>query len=136
MMKVYELFFLKSNYDKVCNGFEIGVFSSISKIEEVVQRYSFEIPGFKEFQDGCYQIYEHIISDKYIENNLIYQVVGWDWDEDGNEINIIRSSFYGNSQNAENELCQLQQNLIRQEWVLNRCPLNSCHWTEGFVAKQ
>lgn len=129
--KLYRLSFFSDTEEDFGPGFDIGMFVSHEDAEQVAVRYRKEIPGFKDY-DCDYSIMGiPVYGDAEIVDRVyIYQ--GWNWDENGDEVDCIISSCFVSKEQAEDAFWQARQYLRRQEWVLNCHIIGQCDWKEGF----
>lgn len=128
--KLYRLSFFSDTEDGF-PGFDIGIFQSCEEAERVALRYRQEVPGFKDYDcDPSILGIPVWNDDEVIEKVYIFQ--GWNWDEQGDEIDCIISSYFVSQREAEEYFAQAQQQIPRQEWVLNCHVIGQCQWQEGF----
>jgi len=129
---IYELLFTKNESAEEYDGFLIGIFSTMTKINEIKNLYSNEVTGFKDCTNGIFRVHERNIQNPLVSGK-VYRVVAWDWNNNGDEINIIYSVFYGDKQKAQYEFDKLKKIHIRQEWELNCHTIDECDWRDGFI---
>ena len=136
-MRNKELYWLSFFSDTVEDFpcFDIGIFKSREEAEWVASRYLQEVPGFKDY-DCDPSIMGIPVWDDANVNEEVYIFQGWNWNEYGDEIDCIISSCFVSRNEAETHFTQVQQQIPRQEWVLNRHIIGQCHWKEGFVREQ
>ena len=124
--KLYWLSFF-SDTEEDFSGFHIGIFKSREEAEEVASRYRKEVPGFKDYDCDAGILGIPVWNDDDVSTEVyIYQ--GWNWDEQGDEIDCIISSCFVSQREAEEYFAQAQQQIPRQEWVLNCHEIGQCQW--------
>ena len=129
--KLYRLSFF-SDTEEDFPGFDIGIFKSREEAVCVALRYRQKVPGFKDY-DCDPSIIGIPVWDNADANEEVYIYQGWNRNEHGDEIDCIISSCFVSKDEAETFFTQAQQQIPRQEWVLNRHIIGQCHWEEGFV---
>ena len=124
-----------SDTEEDFHSFDIGIFMSREEAECVALRYRKEIPGFKDY-DCESSIMGIPVWDDAEVNGEVYICQGWNWDENGDEVDYIISGCFVSQNEAEDYFAQAQQQISRQEWILNRHIIGQCHWENGFVRER
>ena len=131
--KLYRLSFF-SDTEEDFGGFDIGIFRSQEEAECVALRYRQEVPGFKDY-DCDPSILELSVWNDDAVSEKVYIYRGWNWDEQGDEVDCLISNCFVSRSEAEKYFAQAQQRIPRQQWILNCHVIGQCHWTEGFVRR-
>ncbi|MBQ7917099.1 MAG: hypothetical protein IJ315_10010 [Firmicutes bacterium] len=114
-------------------SFHIGVFRSCEEAARVEAYYRKRILGFKDY-DCDADIKKIPVMDGIIEGvQKVYRFVGWNENEEYDEVDIIESGCYISEELAQKEMQQVQRKMPRREWVLNGHVIGRCDWENGFV---
>ena len=132
--KLYWLSFF-SDTEEDFDGFDIGIFRSREEAERIAFRYRQEVTGFKDYDCDPSIMGIPVWNDaEVVDKVYIYQ--GWNWDENGDEIDCLISSCFVSQSEAEHYFDDARKRIPRQEWVLNCHVMGQCHWQEGFVREE
>ena len=113
-----------------CERYGIGIFRTREQAEQTAQRYLREVKGFRDYY--CeYSIRETELVGSS-DTEYVYCWFGWNWDEDGNEIDILDGPAYELASTAEVALENAKKQHSRQEWTLQHWQIGECEWSEGF----
>lgn len=123
-MTVYHLI-LKDNETE--EEFDIGLFSSREKAENVARYYLSTVKGFCEY-DCVYHIEEKaVLGGKNADT--VYVACGWN----GYEDDIVQSEFYTTEALAERKLVEMRVSYHCTEWTVSFYHIDECSWRDGFV---
>ncbi|MBQ2996030.1 MAG: hypothetical protein IJE22_02185 [Oscillibacter sp.] len=132
MNKLFCLIFYTCRDGDYREGFHIGLFKSREEAKAIELRYRKEVAGFK----ACdAEITAVPVIGAYTDEAIVYRYVGWNENEDFDEVDLIESACYMDLTEAEADYKKAQSATPRQEWVLNRHTIGQCDWKEGFVRK-
>ncbi len=120
------------NDDDYENGFHIGLFETREEAETVAARYISEVPGFKDC-DCTPSVIAFPVIGGTDHTQQVYRFLGWNTNEDLDEIDILISSCFADQNEAEKELFHAKEKTPREEWALNSHTIGQCDWAEGFV---
>ena len=120
------------NDDDYEGGFHIGLFATREEAEAVAARYISEVPGFKDY-DCTPGVIAFPVIGGMDHTTQVYRFLGWNINEDLDEIDILISSCFADQNEAEKALFQAKEITPREEWALNRHTIGQCDWMEGFV---
>lgn len=112
--------------------FMIGLFRSRSLAEETAAFYLQNVKGFCDYPCTCSILEKPIVDMQTAAPDEVFMVLGWDTDENLDEINVIESPCFVSEAQANGELDRLKSTQPRAEWVVNRWKINQAHWQEGF----
>ena len=107
--------------------FNIGVFSSREKAEEIARYYLRNICGFCEYNCGYTITEKNVNGDK--KPACVYMAYGWN----GYEENIIESDCFTTEPLARRMLAELRVQYRREEWGVGCYKIDECKWQDGFV---
>ena len=119
------------SYEGYNEEFVIGVFLTRMKAIEVASYYLNYVDGFKDYECAYRIDVTEVVGDGMF--NRVYQVIGWDINENDDEINIIESNFFISRADAVAESIELKRMFERDEWVLESYAIDELKWSEGFV---
>ena len=129
--KLYRLSFF-SDTEENFTGVDIGIFRSREEAESVALRYRQEVAGFKDYDCDPGILGIPVWNDDEVSEK-VYILRGWNWDEQGDEVDSIISSCFVSQREAVKYFEQEKQRILRQEWVLNSHVIGQCQWQQGFV---
>ena len=131
MDKLFDLTFFTNDEDYE-EGFHIGLFTTQEEAESVAERYSKEVPGFKD-NDCISRVFAFPVIGGTDQTKQVYRILGWNTNENLDEIDILISSCFADRNEAEKALLLAKQRTPREEWALNCHIIGQCDWAEGFV---
>lgn len=131
MDKLFDLIFY-TNDEAYEEGFHIGLFTTQEEAESVAERYTKEIPGFKDY-DCISRVFVLPVIGGTDHPKQVYRFLGWNTNENLDEIDILISSCFADRDEAEKTLLLAKERTPREEWVLNCHTIGRCDWAEGFV---
>lgn len=131
MDKLYSLSFYSDTEDAFGPGFHIGLFATREDAERMARHYRREVPGFKDY-DCDYSITPIPIFGDAENIGKVYCYLGWNVNDDLEEIDVLVSSCFLSRKQAEEAFQAAKQHVQRQEWVLNCYTVGQCNWAEGF----
>lgn len=124
---------LELSDDTYREDFSIGFFRSRKEAEEVADFYLTHVKGFCDYPCS-FEITERDISGQQVgENGEVFIVVGWNLNEDFNEVDIIESPCLISESQASAVLAQMKDQYHRTEWTVQRWTVGRAYWREGFV---
>lgn len=132
MDTLFDLSFYTNIDDDNEDEFHIGLFLTKEEAQAVAVKYLKEVPGFKDY-DCTPRVIAFPVIGGVNETGKVYRFLGWNTDENLNEIDIIISSCFVELNAAENALVQAKKITPREEWALNCHTIGQCDWAEGFV---
>lgn len=132
MDKLYDLTFYSNPNGDYEDSFFIGLFLTQAEAEIVAERYRKEVPGFKDY-DCDYRIAAFPVIGDADSIERVYRFIGWNTNEDLDEVDIIISSCFTARERAETEYQTAQEKYPREEWTLDCYTIGHCDWREGFV---
>jgi len=91
MKKLYCLTFYTQPNGTYRDGFHIGLFRTYTEAKNVEKRYQVEITGFKDYECDA-EITEVPIIGNITDMLCVYRYVGWNENEDFDEVDIIESN--------------------------------------------
>lgn len=94
--------------------------------------YRKEVSGFKDYKCNA-EITEVLVLGDMTQITCVYRYLGWNINEDLDEVDIVESDCYVDYAEAEKDFYEAQATLKRKEWVINRHIIGQCKWQEGFV---
>ncbi len=119
------------SYEEYNEEFVIGVFLTRMRAIEVASYYLNFVEGFKDY-DCAYRIdVIDVIGEGMF--NRVYQIIGWDINENDDEINVIESDFFISRTDAVAESMELKRMFDRDEWTMENYTIDELKWSEGFV---
>lgn len=119
------------SYDNYKEGFDIGLFSSYKKAEEIKKYYFEQVEGFRDYPCSSRIIKKRVFGNRDFDK--VYIVYGWNENENFDEIDIIESECFVEEATAKQEMNIMKEQYNRTEWSLSRYQINECKWKEGFV---
>ena len=119
------------SYEGYNEEFVIGVFLARMKAIEVASYYLNYVDGFKDYECAYRIDVTEVVGEGMF--NRVYQVIGWDINENNDEINIIESDFFISRTDAVAESTELKRMFDRDEWVLESYAIDELKWSGGFV---
>lgn len=131
MDKLYDLTFY-TNHEDYEEGFHIGLFTTQEEAESVAERYLREVPGFKDY-DCTPRVSAFPVINGTDDTKKVYRFMGWNTNEDLDEVDIIISSCFADQGEAENALSMARERMLRKEWVMNCHTIGQSDWAEGFM---
>lgn len=111
-------------------GYGIGLFRTEEQATEVIVHYLNNVPGFRDYY--CEPEITRLPVCGRGKTDVVYRYVGWDVDENGDEINVTESRCYTDPDLAQQDMLQTQTDMPRQEWELAPWRIGSLFWQEGF----
>ena len=131
MDKLFDLTFYTNDEDYE-DGFHIGLFTTQEEAESVAARYTKEVPGFKDY-DCISRVFAFSVIGGEDHTKQVYRFLGWNINEDLDEVDILISSCFADRNKAEKALLLAKERTPREEWALNCHTIAQCDWAEGFV---
>ena len=131
MDKLFDLTFFTNDEDYE-EGFHIGLFTTQEEAESVAERYSKEVPGFKDY-DCISRVFAFPVIGGIDQIKQVYRILGWNTNENLDEIDILIRSCFADRDEAEKALLLAKESTPREEWVLNCHTIGQCDWAEGFI---
>ena len=131
MDKLFDLTFFTNDEDYE-EDFHIGLFTTQEEAESVAEHYLKEVPGFKDY-DCISRVFVFPVIGGTEQTKQVYRILGWNINENLDEIDILISSCFADRDEAEKALLLAKQRTPREEWVLNCHIIGKCNWEEGFA---
>lgn len=132
MDKLFSLDFYSYPNNEYPEKFHIGLFNTQEEAQQVEAHYRKEVKGFKDYHCDAV-ITEVPVIGNADNTQKVYRFVGWNTNEDLDEIDIIESDCFVSSAQAGAELAQAEKVNPRQEWALNCNIIGQCDWCDGFT---
>ena len=123
---------LELSYDSHMESFNIGLFRSREEAERTAAFYLSRVKGFCDYP-CTYEIHERVVYGESLEINDVFIAVGWDTNENDDEIDIIESPCFVSESQACAALQQMKKDYPRAEWAVDRWRLDRAEWSEGFI---
>ena len=133
MEKLFSLTFYTQPNGTYRDGFHIGFFRNYDEAKMVEIVYRKEVPGFKDYPCDAEITEVPIIGPTNGNLDSVYRYVGWNINEDYDEIDIIESHCYTDRVQAESDYKKTQLQFPREEWALDLYRIGDRHWQEGFA---
>ena len=133
MEKLFSLTFYTQPNGTCRDGFHIGFFRNYDEAKMVEIVYRKEVLGFKDYPCDAEITEVPIIGPTNANFDSVYRYVGWNINEDYDEIDIIESHCYTDRAQAESDYKKTQLQFSRDEWALDLYKIGERHWQEGFV---
>lgn len=133
MEQLFSLMFYTQPNSTYRDGFHIGFFRTYEEAKMTELFYRKEVLGFKDYPCDAEITEVSVVGPNRNDVNCIYCYVGWNVNEDLDEIDIIESHCYTDRAQAENDYKKAQTQFSREEWALNCYMIGERHWQEGFV---
>ena len=131
MDKLFDLTFY-TNDEEYEEGFHIGLFLTREEAEAVAEHYEKEVPGFKDY-DCISRVFVFPVIGGTEQTKQVHRFIGWNTNENLDEIDILISSCFADREEAEKALLMAKERMPREEWALNCHTIGQCDWAEGFV---
>ncbi|MBQ9045210.1 MAG: hypothetical protein IJ112_04615 [Oscillospiraceae bacterium] len=124
---------LEVSNDTYRESFSIGFFRSRKEAEEVADFYLAHVKGFCD-HPCSFEITKRDISGQQVgESGEVFIVVGWNLNEDLDEVDIVESPCLVSESQASAVLAQMKAQHHRTEWAVQRWTVGRTYWGEGFV---
>lgn len=128
---IWQLTFYKTPDADRVDGFEVGYFDSLDKVEAVKAAYA-ALPGFRDNPQGTWELTGHAVD--VPADGVVWRVCGYNWTEDGDERDLIDSPVFADRKAAEACLAELNARYRREHLDIGRIRVNQRLWAEGFTA--
>ncbi len=114
-------------------AFSIGLFESREEAERIACFYLTHVRGFCDYP-CVYEINEKECSGQKVEENSeVFMAVGWNTDENLDEVDIIESPCFISRIQANTILERMKEQYDRSEWTVQCRKVGQAGWSEGFV---
>lgn len=122
------------SYHDYSESFDIGIFSTEDEARETAEYYLNNVRGFCDYP-CTYSIEKKVICGILPKDNdpCVWMVIGWDTNDDFDEINVIESECFADEAQANNALIRMKKAYPREDWAVNCLTVGKCDWQEGFV---
>ncbi|MBQ7849729.1 MAG: hypothetical protein IJ343_08430 [Clostridia bacterium] len=127
---IWQLTFYKSPEAARADCFQVGFFDSLDEVESVKAHYTSNVPGFRDCPDGTWELTGHPIDRP--PDGLLWQVIGYNWSEDGDERDLICSPVFADRAAAERCRTELAARYERESMEIVRIEVDRRWWAEGF----
>lgn len=112
-------------------GYGVGLFRSQQEADNAASHYLNNVPGFRDYY--CEAEVTRLTVVGSCDTDVVYRYVGWNVDENGDEVDVMESRCYAKREQALPDFELAQQDHPRQEWSLDPWKIGSLCWTEGFI---
>lgn len=122
------------SYDGYSQDFAIGLFETEKQAEETAHYYLKNVKGFRDFP-CTYRIVKKEVCDNLNNKTpiVVWFVVGWNINENLDEIDIIESNCFLTEERANLELELMKKQYQREEWTIERWKIGKLKWQDGFI---
>ncbi len=121
----------ETSYDGYDAAFFIGVFRTADEAEQTARRYLENVPGFRDYP-CVYSIAEKPLHGKPLGDDRVYWALGWNWNENQDETDLVESDDFAIEADAEAALAEMRRKARRAEWRILWASPGQCDWLEGF----
>ena len=121
------------SYDSYQESFRIGLFKSRQEAERIAAFYFSSVEGFCDHLCTYEIITKEVLGHEVENGSEVFIVIGWNTNENLDEINIIESPCFVTESEAYSVLEQMQSQYPRSEWVVREFKVGQAEWPEGFV---
>lgn len=129
---LWQLTFYKTTDAARTESFEVGYFTSLDAVEAVKADYA-ALPGFRDFPEGTWELIGHAVDAP--TDGVVWQVIGYNWSEDGDERDLICSPVFADRAAAERCRTELAARFERESMELVRIEVGQRWWSEGFESE-
>lgn len=126
---LWQLTFYKTADAARTESFEVGYFTSLDTVEAVKAEYA-ALPGFRDFPEGTWEVVGHAAD--VPPDGLLWQVVGYNWSEDGDERDLLCSPVFADRAAAEGCRAELAARYERESMEIVRIEVDRRWWAKGF----
>lgn len=128
---IWQLTFYKTPDAGRVDGFDVGYFDSLDKVEDVKAAYA-TLPGFRDNPEGTWELTGHAVI--VPADGVVWRVCGYNYSADGDERDLIHSPVFTDRDAAVACLAELNARYRREHLDIGRIRVNQRLWAEGFTA--